>query len=195
MEPDIPVKIIILGEENAGKSCILARYLTGRYDETQKNTVGAQFMTKKVVFQNKVLKLNIWDTAGQERYQSFSKMYCRDAKAAILVYDLSNPSSFHAMKKWYEIMNEDALPLDCLLFVAGSKCDLGTHSSETRDLIEEFCFTTKSEHFLVSAKSGEGIEELFSSIIQQYCKGLFRTKNSIVIGRNNNEKPKKKRFC
>jgi len=195
MEQDIPVKIIILGEENAGKSCILARYLTGSFDEYQKNTVGAQFMTKRTIFQNKTLKLNIWDTAGQERYQSFSKMYCRDAKAAILVYDLSNPLSIVAMKKWYEMMCEDALPQDCLLFVVGSKCDIGTFSGETKESIEDFCFSTKSDHFLVSAKTGDGIEELFSSIIQQYCKGLFRTKNSIVLNKSDMQKSKKKRFC
>lgn len=197
MEDDIPVKIIILGEANVGKSCILQRYLTGEYTESQANTVGAKFLSKRVQHQNKNLKLNIWDTAGQERYQSFSKMYCRDAKAVILVYDLANPESIEGMMRWYKIMSQETLPSDTLLFVAGSKSDIGSYTQEIRQKIEDFCLETRSEHFLVSAKEGDGIEELFMKIVSKFCKSIFVAKQSIVLTNSSHiqKKVKKSRFC
>lgn len=197
MDDGIPVKIIILGEANVGKSCLLQRYLTGEYVESQANTVGAKFLSKRVKHQNKTLKLNIWDTAGQERYQSFSKMYCRDAKAVILVYDLSVPESIDGMMRWYNIMTQETLPTDTLLFVAGSKSDIGNYTEEIKMKIEDFCLETRSEHFLVSAKEGDGIEELFDKIVSKFCKSIFVAKQSIILGASSHDtkKKKKSRFC
>ena len=197
MENDIPVKVIILGEANVGKSCLLQRYLTGVYTEAQENTVGAKFQSKRVKFLNKYIKLNIWDTAGQERYQSFSKMYCRDAKAVILVYDLSNSSSIEGMKRWFHIMNQETLPPDCLVFVAGSKADIGEIDEEAKDDVDNFCLETRAEHFLVSAKEGTGIDELFNKIVDKFCGTANLAKQSIVLGSSDivNKKNKKSRFC
>jgi Ras-related protein Rab-5C len=197
MDCDIQVKIIILGEANVGKSCLLQRYLTGEYIESQENTVGAKFLSKKVKYYNKQVKLNIWDTAGQERYQSFSKMYCRDAKAVILVYDLANPESIEGMKRWYNIMNQETLPTDCLVFVAGSKSDIADPSEAVQDEIENFCLENRAENFLVSAKTGSGIEELFGKIVEKYCKTITAAKQSIVLSHQsqNSKKGKKSRFC
>lgn len=39
---------------------------------------------------DKKIKFEIWDTAGQERFHSLAPMYYRGAKAAIIVYDITN---------------------------------------------------------------------------------------------------------
>ena len=47
-------------------------------------------------------KLQIWDTTGQEKYRSIAKIYYRDAKIAILVYDVADPQSFISLQSWAE---------------------------------------------------------------------------------------------
>ncbi|OMJ81684.1 hypothetical protein SteCoe_17793 [Stentor coeruleus] len=199
MESDIQVKIVILGNANVGKSCILHRYLTGVYSETHENTVGAKFLGKRVKCQGKYLKLNIWDTAGQERYQSFSKMYCRDAKAVILVYDVSDPETIEGMKNWYKIMSHDTLPRDSLLFIAGNKCDLSQPSDSAKSQIASFSKDIKAEYFEVSAKTGEGINELFIRISDRFLEIQSPAKKSIVLNsdahKNSAAKKKKRKFC
>ena len=44
--------------------------------------------------------LQIWDTAGQERFRSMAPMYYRNAKAAILVFDVTKEQSFLKVKEW-----------------------------------------------------------------------------------------------
>lgn len=47
-------------------------------------------------------KIQIWDTTGQEKYRSIAKIYYRDAKIAILVYDVGDPQSFTSLQSWAE---------------------------------------------------------------------------------------------
>lgn len=184
MDSEIQAKIIILGSANVGKSCILHRYQTGLYSEIQKNTVGAQLLTKHIQYKDKHIKLNIWDTAGQERYQSFSKMYCRDAKAAILVYDISDPDSFEGMKSWHTVVSEDSLPLSTFIFVAGNKCDMAENSAGFQEQVKDYCESINAEHFLVSAKSGNGVEQLFNRIIDKISMIRNPKKNSMILDKN-----------
>ena len=58
-------------------------------------------MSKLMQFNNKSIKFNIWDTAGQERFHTLTKMYYRDADAAIFVYDITNLESFNKLKFWH----------------------------------------------------------------------------------------------
>ena len=52
------------------------------------------------------MKLNLWDTAGQERYDSLTKMYFKNAEAAIVVYDITDDLSFEKARKWVSELNE-----------------------------------------------------------------------------------------
>ena len=49
--------------------------------------------------EGKRYKLQIWDTAGQEKFRSISTMYFRGAHGVCLVFDLTNPTSFHNLKE------------------------------------------------------------------------------------------------
>ena len=48
----------------------------------------------------KACAVKIWDTAGQERYRSLAPMYYRGAKAAVVVYDITNEDTFKGAKSW-----------------------------------------------------------------------------------------------
>lgn len=194
MDTDPQAKLVILGNPDVGKSSILQRYVSGAYTEARENTVGAKFMGKRVSYQGKHLKLNIWDTAGQERYQSFSKIYCRDAQVVILVYDHSSPDSLVGMKNWYEAMKHEVLPPDAIFFIAGNKCDRNKFSEELDLQVKEFGDTINAEFFNVSAKTGEGIGELFSRIIIRLIeKNRNLNKKSVILDSRKHTKSKEKK--
>jgi small GTP-binding protein len=156
-------------------------------------------MGKILKINEKTIKLNIWDTAGQERYMSFSKLYCRDAGAAVLVYDISEKESFEGMKKWYDGMSKDILPKETLLFIVGNKCDLVNGPCEFESDVLEYAEEICAEHFRVSAVSGLGIDELFDKIATKYAATVsYERRTSIILTNKfplvaNNKK--KKRFC
>ena len=200
MEGDPQVKVVILGNPDVGKSSILQRYLTGAYSEDSTSTLGAKFMGKRVCYKGKFLKLNIWDTAGQERYESFSKIYCRNARAVLLVYDHSCPESLLGMEKWYQIMSTEVFPGDALIFVVGNKVDKDRFTSALDSQVKAFGDSILAEFFNVSAKTGEGIEELFMRITAKIMDKATKAKanrSSVVLDHVQHEKKKQKKrvFC
>ena len=55
----------------------------------------------------KAFKIAIWDTAGQEKYSALAKFYYQGAKAAIIVFDVSQPESFERAKNWVRELLEN----------------------------------------------------------------------------------------
>ena len=57
-----------------------------------------EFSTRDILFEKCIIKSQIWDTAGQERFENMTKVYYKDAVGAMLVYDVTNPSSFENLQ-------------------------------------------------------------------------------------------------
>ncbi|XP_052818767.1 ras-related protein Rab-22A-like [Mya arenaria] len=117
------IKLCLLGESGVGKSSIVLRFVRDQYKECLESTIGASFMTKRVVLDEKTFIFQIWDTAGQEKYRSLAPMYYRGAAAAIVVYDITRESSFPAAQEWVKELQRMASG-NIVIAVAGNKCDL-----------------------------------------------------------------------
>ena len=103
-------KTILIGESGVGKTCIIVRFINNKYDEGTMSTTGANFISKSVEFEdyNETLLFQIWDTAGQERFRGLTKIFYKDAKIIILVYDTTNRKSFEEIKNyWYKQIKEN----------------------------------------------------------------------------------------
>ena len=74
------------------------------------------------------VKLDIWDTAGAERYHSITPMYYRNARAAVVVYDISDAETFERAKAWVTDLREK-IDLDTVIALVGNKVDLGEEVS------------------------------------------------------------------
>lgn len=62
----------MLGAQGVGKTSLLLRYIKNQFSpKTTTSTVGASFLTKRVVDaeSDTIVRLQIWDTAGQERFR------------------------------------------------------------------------------------------------------------------------------
>lgn len=59
------LKVIILGDSSVGKTSLMNQYVNKRFSNQYKATIGADFLTKEVVVDDKVVTMQIWDTAGQ----------------------------------------------------------------------------------------------------------------------------------
>ena len=84
------IKVIILGGKGTGKSSLLHTYITGEFKDQIDSTIGASFMCKQIQFKDKSIRLDLWDTFGNESFLTIGKLYWRDVRAAILVYDVSD---------------------------------------------------------------------------------------------------------
>lgn len=83
----------------------------------------AAFLTQKISLPDRVIKFEIWDTAGQERFASLAPMYYRNAQAALVVYDLTKPTSLIKATHWVAELQRQASP-GIVIALVGNKLDL-----------------------------------------------------------------------
>ena len=126
--------------------------------------IGIEFGVKKILFNEKKVKIQLLDVSGQKQYRSIVKAYFKASKAIILVYDVTNESSFLAINDWIkEIKKDEINPIFALV---GQKCDLNERiisKEKGREMANELGV----EFFEISAKTGQNVEELFNYLIQQ----------------------------
>ena len=106
-------KVVLLGESGVGKTCIIARFINNTFEENLISTTGASYAGKTMTFEEyggKSIKFEIWDTAGQEKYRSLTKIFYKDAGAAILVYDITRKESFEEIQKYWINQIKDFAP-------------------------------------------------------------------------------------
>merc|ERR1712164_98314 len=88
------LKLIILGDSGVGKTSLMNQYVNKKFSKQYKATIGADFLTKEVMIDDKLVTMQIWDTAGQERFQSLGVAFYRGADSCVLVYDVTDSKSF-----------------------------------------------------------------------------------------------------
>ena len=106
-------KVVLLGESGVGKTCIIARFINNTFEENLISTTGASYAGKTMTFdeyEGKSIKFEIWDTVGQEKYRSLTKIFYKDAGAAILVYDITRKESFEEIQKYWINQIKDFAP-------------------------------------------------------------------------------------
>ena len=168
LEEQKEIKIIFVGNANVGKTSIATRYVSGIFSNIIEPTVGAAFLSKEVELNSIKCTFNIWDTAGQESYRYLVPMYYRNAAIAVIVFDLTNETSFQAINSWVEDVKK-SVENDIVLILCGNKCDIETKSIEF-DQIQEISKKLELIYVQTSAATGEGINKLFEIALSEYIK-------------------------
>jgi Ras-related protein Rab-21 len=165
-ERAIEAKIVLLGDAGTGKTSLVKRFVEDSFSKDEMTTVGAAFMTKRMVIGSYKLKLQIWDTAGQERFRSMTPMYYRGASAAILVYDITSMKSFAAVKSWVLELNDnkDSEEEERIVAIAGNKVDLEQNREVPFEEAKQYASDINALIYETSAINNLGVEDMFLSI-------------------------------
>ena len=153
-------KTVLVGEGGVGKTSLAVRYTEDRFDPRMKMTIGVNFATKKVNVRGTEITLLIWDLGGQPRFQDVISDYFIGSKLGIAVYDVGRIFTLHRLRNWIERLH-GAVP-NCDIFLVGNKIDeridgMGTTLEDAQEFASEF----DARVFEVSAKTGEGVFEMF----------------------------------
>jgi len=168
-EPE-SIKVVLVGESGVGKTSIISQFTSKKFDPHRETSLSAQFISKTVNFQDlgKEIKFDIWDTVGQEKYRSLAKIFYKDAKVIVFVYDITTEYSFNELKNyWYEETrsNTDGSPI---LAVVGNKIDLYKEQKVSNNDGKEFAEKIGAIFQTTSAQSDSGISTLFDNIGKTY---------------------------
>ena len=173
VEDLIKLKLIVVGNQGTGKSCILNRFVNETFEENYQATIGLDFQSKNITIHDQDVRLIIYDTAGQEKFRSLIPMYIREAQIILLVYDISDKDSFDAMPNWIQEVKE-VLNKEVVFALIGNKMDL---ESQRKISYEEGKKLAEKNNFVfqeISAKTGKNFENLFEVQIFETVYNKFR---------------------
>ena len=168
MSSELSLKVVVIGDSSVGKTCLSLRYLTGEFSSQTRPTIAAGFCNAKVKLGKVDIDLLIWDTAGQEAYRGLTSQYYRDAKIALIVFDLTNPSTLSSVSDWYARLN-DANQSSVVVCLVGNKSDL-PNRMVTQEQGEAVANEIKALYRETSAVTGKGITEVFEDVCEEYLK-------------------------
>ena len=197
------VKVTLLGNSGVGKTCIIYRFTNNDFKEGTMTTRGADYSQKSVTIKNQTINLDLWDTAGQENYRSLGRHFYKDSLIVILVYDITNRESFEDLKTiWYNDLKRYGEKYS-VLAVVGNKSDLYENEVVNDKEGEKFAEEKNAEFMLVSAKTGNNVNNLFNVLVNKYLDPSFQEQIEPIIQKNDdnikitkkNEKGKKKGGC
>ena len=190
-------KIVLVGDAGTGKTCIIDRFVNDKFDKTQMTTACPSFCSKAINYPeyNKTINLDIWDTAGQEIYRSISKIFYKNASVGVLVYDITNITSFKNIKEfWYKELKENT-DSNIIFYIVGNKVDLFEEEEVDDKEVKEYAKSINAKFYLTSAKSNLEISNLFiqagKKFIDPKCDLESENKdnndNNTIDNNNNND--------
>jgi Ras-related protein Rab-5C len=149
------VKLVLLGNSAAGKTCIVQRMVNNMFNANNSSTIGAAYTIYNVETN---IKVEIWDTAGQERFYSLLPMYARGAEIILVVIDVEKNID-EQFVKWnaYIQDNKTMFSPHCKLFLLFNKYDLNPRFEIPENIMSQIQFSFVT---LVSAKTAHNIDKL-----------------------------------
>ncbi|XP_023338777.1 ras-related protein Rab-24 [Eurytemora carolleeae] len=170
----IDLKVVLLGKEYCGKTSLVERFLNDRFagENRYQNTIGAAYGARTVSVGGKELTLGVWDTAGSERYEAMSRMYYRNAKAAIVCYAVNDEDSWEKVKAWVTELKKHEP--SCTIYICATKIDLLKGNNKNRKVdyhnTTDYADEVPAKLMETSSKVGENIFDLFQTIAKDYLE-------------------------
>uniref|UniRef100_A0A6B2LI57 Ras-related protein Rab n=1 Tax=Arcella intermedia TaxID=1963864 RepID=A0A6B2LI57_9EUKA len=186
------MKVVVVGNIGVGKTSIIRRFVGNAFPKHYKATVGVDFALKVIQIDEKTtVQLQLWDIAGQERFGTMTKIYYKKALGALVVFDVTELSSFQAVEKWVkDIRDKIRDPDDIPMLLVGNKSDTGTTSVVTNEQIEEAATKFGMIGWKVtSAKENKNIEESIDTLLKNILTTMVpeETKDTVSLGEHQNQ--------
>jgi small GTP-binding protein len=194
-DPQQTFKLIVIGDSSVGKTSIIFQYCKGTFSEVRDPTVGGGYQPKFLQSSSGKIKLSIWDTAGQEKFRSLTTAYYRNVDGALLVYDISNPTSLERLASvWIpELEAKSGLGVERL--IVGNKSDLreGKDSASFVSQKDGETFAKRQQAMFVetSAKTAQNVENAFDELVKRLLeksRGISDTVKSDEVKITNEER-------
>jgi small GTP-binding protein len=173
-------KVVLLGDSRVGKTSIITRQMLGYQPATQNPTIGCHCSDIHFPLDGQEVSLQVWDTAGQEMYRALVPVYLRNARAALLVYDVTDRESFQSLGHWHDTLLA-VVPSGVRVYVVGNKIDLEDSAVIEDVQAKQFADVHSAQFFKVSAATGVGLDALFEKIAREMSEGAVLQQQGSVL--------------
>ena len=191
------IKVILIGESGTGKTSLINAAMGLPFKENLESTTANSFSSKRITIGSNQYILNLWDTIGQEKFRSLTKIFIKDSKIVILVYDITRLATFKELDFWHKMVH-DILGDEMVVGVCGNKQDLFTREQVKEETGKKYAEEKNIPFKLTSAKNplsfNKFLDELVSIYIEKFGGGKIK-ENKGKINLTGDKKNDKKKCC
>ncbi len=168
--PSAQFKVVLIGNENVGKSSLVRRFVDNQFSESYISTLGFQMFHKSLVIKDYSVDFEIWDLAGQQRFDFARKNYYSQSHGFLLVCALTEIASFQDLDKWFAEIQ--AVCPNKPFILVGNKADLPNPKVSEQDLEQKGQELTASGRIVTSAKTGSKVIDAFELLGQTILSSI-----------------------
>ena len=161
MDATEPIKLLLMGESGVGKTSFLSCFVCEKIDSFP------QFYRKSLSIDElggRTITFDIWDTPSQKNFSVVAKVFCKNARAAIFIYDITQKKSFDEIKNFYYQQIKKFAPKDIVLGIAANKCDLNKEEQVSKEEEKQFADEIGAIFEETTKENNTGIQRLFKRI-------------------------------
>ena len=192
------IKVILVGESGTGKTSLINIAMGMKFVEgAELSTSAATFVTKIIKIGGKSYTLNLWDTIGQEKFRSLTKIFIKDSKIVIFVYDITRIDSFKELNYWFKTI-QDVLGDTAVLGIAGNKHDLFMKEEVKEEVAEKYAEDKGVPFKLTSAKNPLSFNTFLEDLLKKYIEksgGVIQSNDGKKLEENKDKQDKGKKCC
>ena len=164
---DVQFKLIVLGEQGVGKTSMINQFVINKFYSDYRPTLGLSITQQTYAIQGfeeqgSHINFMIWDLAGQRFFKRVRKHYYQNANAAFIIFDVTKPDTFKAIKKWFDDLRS-VMPTIPIIII-GNKTDLKDQIQVTDEEGKKLAKELKASYISTSAKTGENVKDTFTMV-------------------------------
>ena len=165
------IKVVLIGETGVGKTNLINAVKGINFNENSPSTVTANSFQKVMVIFEKKYTIKIWDTAGQDTFRDLNKLYYKDAKVVLLVYDITNQKSFDELGNYWLTQIKTELGDIPIYGLVGNKSDLAKQRVVDDKKASKFAADNNMKFKLCSGKDDPKNFNLFlRALVKEYIQ-------------------------
>ncbi|XP_059428089.1 ras-related protein RABC2a-like isoform X2 [Corylus avellana] len=158
-------KIILIGDAGVGKTSLISSFVSDSIEPPQ-STDDMDLKFKLLTVGDTKLMLKIWDTVGQDKFRTLTQSFYRGADGIILVYDITDRSSFTAISDFWAKEVGTNNP-DCVMMFVGNKVDRDSERVVSQEEGTALAKGLECSFFETSAKTKENVKQCFETLALQ----------------------------
>ena len=170
------LRICLIGQSGVGKTAICNCIAGEKFNENQTPTIGISYQLYSMKIGEETINFRIVDTAGQEKFRSITKQHFRDSVGALLVFDITDRSSFEALNEWLNNFHQYACP-NAVCVLLGNKKDLADKRMIQTSEAEEFAIRYNLTYVETSAKDSDSVSTALFKLADEINRNI---KNGVI---------------
>ena len=182
------IKVILVGDAGTGKTNLIGVATGQEFNSQNLTTTTCSYLRLMMKINNKEYQVNLWDTIGQEKYRSLTKIFFKDSKIVLFVYDITNRQSFESLQTWKKTIDE-ILGNVPTIGVVGNKCDLYLNEQVKEEEGKKYADEIKAKFIYTSAKlDAKNFKIFLEGLVKDYVlKYGIKDNDDIKINKNKNK--------